>query len=151
MVAPTVSNKQISNFFFWLLEAVELMGCRRLASLLWRRPFSKRSLPSKPLSRPYTFGKAPVCCRFVEFPFPVMILPEKGEPWLRLELERFWFLWDLERRRGKLLLLSQRGNGREDCLYAKCRHFLEQNLWSTCRVKHSRHSCAVLLSSRSSG
>jgi len=47
VVAPPVSNRQISNFFFWLLEAVELTGCRCLASLLWTRPSSKSNLPPR--------------------------------------------------------------------------------------------------------
>lgn len=49
MVAPPVSNRRISNLFFWFLEAVELMACRHLASLLWRRHLLKAAC----LSRPY--------------------------------------------------------------------------------------------------
>lgn len=60
-VAPPASNRQISSFFFWLLEGVELMGCRCLASLLWRRPSSKSSLPSKAVSRPTASLQRLIC------------------------------------------------------------------------------------------
>lgn len=45
---------------------------------------------------------------------------------------------------------SQRGSGPGDYFYEKYRHFIEKDVWSTCWLKHSRHSCAMLLSSHSS-
>lgn len=58
------------------------------------------------------FRKTLVCHWFVEFLFPMVILPHKGELGLTLELEgKFWFVWGLEGRRGSPLLLSQRGSG----------------------------------------
>lgn len=136
---------QATFFFSWLLEVVKQMNCRtqccgtdhRLKAACLPKPYLDPDLVWNSTSMLLMCGISISCDSFSS--------ERKAE--IKTGVEEISLCVEPLRRRRGPLLLSQGGSGQGNYWYENRRCFLERDLLSTCWLKHSRHSCTMLLSS----